>query len=66
MSQSSECLRGPMTGGVTHGDPGVIPSNRHVVGASGRDQSYGQNHQRQSQQSHGHPQSRLPPTQELD
>lgn len=50
---------------VTHGDAGVISSDRHVVCASGRDQTHSQHHQSQSQQRHGHPQSRFPPAQVL-
>ncbi len=30
---------------VTHGDAGVISSDRHVVGASGGDQTHSQHHQ---------------------
>lgn len=50
---------------ITHSDAGVISSNRHVVGASGGDQTHSQHHQSQSQQRHGHPQSRSPPAQVL-
>lgn len=63
----SECLRCEwrlVT--VTHSDAGVISSDRYVVCASGGDQTYSQHHQSQSQQRHGHPQSRLPPTQVLN
>lgn len=51
---------------VTHNDSGVISSHGNVVCARGRDQTYSEHHQSQSQQSHGHPQGRLPPTQVLN
>lgn len=44
----------------THGDAGVISRHGHVVGASGWDETDGEDHQSQRQQTHGHPQSRLP------
>lgn len=50
----------------THDDAGVISSHWHVVGASGRAQAHSQHHQSQSQQRHGHTQSRLPPTHVLN
>lgn len=61
-SHSHWASEGSVTGGVTHGDAGVISSNRHVVCASGRDQAHSQHQQSQSQQRHSHPQSRPPPT----
>lgn len=49
----------------THYDAGVLSNDSHVVGASGRDQTYDQRQQTQSQQRDGHPQSGSPPTQVL-
>lgn len=49
----------------THDDAGVISSHGHVVRAGGGDQTYGQDHQGQSQQRHGDPQGRSPATQVL-
>lgn len=51
---------------ATHDDAGVISGHGHVVRAGGGDQTYGQDHQRQSQQRHGDPQGRSPATQVLN
>lgn len=50
---------------ATHDDAGVVSGDGHVVRAGGGDQTYGQDHQRQSQQRHGDPQDRSPATQVL-
>lgn len=45
---------------TTHDDAGVVSGDGHVVRAGGGDQTYGQDHQRQSQQRRGDPQGRPP------
>lgn len=51
---------------ATHDDAGVVPGDGHVVGAGGGDQTYGQDHQGQSQQGDGDPQGRSPAPQVLN